>query len=219
MLFLVGLTRTSAQSTLQSTALKTLFDLTLPLTDVSSNDRETLASLFEHCDASTNILSPILDDAVSSAWNCTKVITEKSTDSVFSTADKLLADGCIADTRKFFLKHGGINFLSVPALSAADKATLKSCANGAKYGEALAVIVQRYTPCAVSYTNELAIFKKIVPESPTTDAQNANQVAVRNVCISMNSFESMNSLVSDFTSNTVAAFVNGMHVFSTRSDR
>ena len=222
MILLLGAAFSVAQNDLQRTALKALFDLTVPVADLTTAERDTLATLFEGCDASTNVLSPILDDVVATATNCSKVVMEKTTDSIFSTSDKTRMTHCTTDAQTLLTKHGGVNLLSVPALTAANKATLKSCANGdgSTYGDALAVLVQRYTPCKLTITNaEKAIMDKIVPASPSTDAENGNQVAVRNICISMDGFETMNGLVADVAANTIKTFVNGLHIFSTNNER
>lgn len=219
---ILGLAAAAAQTQLQSTALKTLFDIALPMADLTSAEKETLANMFEGCDGATNVLSPLLDDAVATASNCSKVATEKTTDSIFSSSDKLHMTQCVTDAKTLFTTHGGINFLAVPALTESNKATLKSCANGvgSSYGEALKVIVQRYTTCTLSIgPSELAIMNKIVPPEASTDAENSNQIAVRNVCISMDGFETMNGMVVDFATNTVKSFVNGLHVFSTNNER
>ena len=222
-LALLGIAVAAAQTNqLQSATLKTLFDFALPLTDLTSAEKDTLAELFEGCDGATNALSPLLDDAVATATNCTKVATEKTTDSVFSTSDKTRSKQCVTDARTLFLTHTGINFLATPALTQEDKATLHACANGdaTRYGEALKVLVQRYTPCKLTIGSaELSIMNKIAPANASNDAENMNQITVRNVCTSMDGFETMNSLVVDFATNTVSSFVNGLHVFSNNNER
>ena len=220
---LLGLAAAMAETNqLQSTALKTLFDIALPMADLTSAEKETLANMFEGCDGATNVLSPLLDDVVATASNCSKVAAEKTTNSILSSSDKLHMTQCVMDAKTLFSKHGGINFLAVPALTAGNKATLKSCAGGvgSSYGEAMKMLVQRYTACTLSIGSaELAIMNKIVPSEASTDAENSNQIAVRNICNSMDGFETMNGLVVDFATNTAKSFIDGLHMFSTNNER
>ena len=207
----------TAQNTLQSTALKVLFDLSIPLSDLSSSERDTLSDLFESCETTTNVLSPFLDDALSAASKCADVAADKSTNDVISSADHQRLKTCTSDVRGFFRAHGGINILASPVLTEQNKTTLSDCADGVKssYGHALELLVHRYTPCTITITEEQrADFAKIVPPNATSDAETSNQVSVRNVCNSLHNFEMLTRIVADFATNTINSFVDGMHSFT-----
>ena len=207
----------TAQNDITNTALKTLVDATLTTSKLRSADRDRLAHMFETCEVTPSAMSRLLDDAVNTATNCTKVVTDKTTDMTFSTKDKERANLCIKDAKALLKTHGGINFLSVPALTSEQKTTLRQCADGTEsvYGAALKVLVQRYTPCKIAFeADDLAIFDTIVPADAASNTEIVNQLAVRNVCNTLTAFEEMNVLMVDLATNTVNSFVNGLSVFS-----
>lgn len=219
--FLLGLFAFSSGEetthTVLGNSLKTFLDAALPNADLSTDDRDKLAKLFETCEGTQTALSSILEDVVGTTEKCGTIVTSKNTDEVLSASDYGRMKNCTADAKTLIKKHGGLNLLAVPRMEDSHKLTLKHCGDGVatKYADAMTIIVQRYSACNLALTPEItAIFHKVVPTTGTTTQESGNQMVIRNVCNSMTSFESVSNIVTDFTMNTVSSFLDGLHSFS-----
>ena len=221
-LILFGIASAVGQSSLQNSIVSALFDLTVPLNSLSAEERDTLVKLTNECETETSALSSILDDALTTVSNCSTIVSKKSTTSLFSAGDKRRSEACIHDGKSVLKKHGGLNFLAVPRLTPSNKEKLKACAQGesSAYADALMVILQRYTQCKITFNVEAKeVLLKVAPASSKNNAENSNQVAVRSICSSMDSFESINNLLVDFASNTVESFLHGLRTFDDDDER
>ena len=205
---------TSAEgNTVVHKALVNFVDAVFTRSELTSSDRERLATVLEECQADATPLTAVLNDAVDAQNACMEAFTDKSDELYLTKADNERFNNCTKfGIRDVFLKHGGLNFLAQPAISMADQQALEHCAAGvgADLATALMVVMNRYTACKLDFEHgDIAILARVL-ESDTQFVAERRISTLRSICTNLVAFEKVHSLTTHFVSDSVSAFLDGL---------
>ena len=181
---------------------------------LTASEESSIISAVNGCTADTSPLSAMLEAATAVATACTVAPNPVGfvvTDAMFDQMKE-----CTLDSQTFFENYGYPgNMLAVPGVTENDKTVMQACAAGTVGGEVITVLMNRYTPCNLDLDTVQPLLEKlVVHDAGATAAErllvNQNLFVIRSVCSSLAAFETINTAVSQFASQSVVVYIDSL---------